>query len=60
MNTPEITDVDMIYLSDALNVSLLEMGVSLTLETTIPNSNEQIIYVDKESSSNPTTDRKQY
>ena len=49
-----------IHILDSLNAALLEVLVKKESTTVAPNSNELIIYVDTQPSSNPSNERKQY
>jgi len=55
-----VSGIDEINLQNSLNAALLELKVTMGANTVAPSGNEMIIYVDKESSSNPTSERKQY
>lgn len=62
MNLTEqtINEINEINLQDALNASLLKLKVTVNESTVAPSSNDLIIYVDTESSSTPTSNRKEY
>lgn len=55
-----VSGTNEISLQDSLDAALLEIKVKMVTSTVAPSGNDMIIYVDKSSSSNPTTDRKQY
>ena len=55
-----VSGVNEICLTDSINASLLKLTVKMDVNTVVPSSNYLIVYVDKASSSNSTTDRKQY
>lgn len=62
MNLTEqrITGNDQIYLSDALNASLLELKLQKVVNTISPDTKDLKIYIDKQSKNNPSTERREY
>lgn len=55
-----LTGNNQIHITDALNVSMLKLKLKKGSNTLSPNDNEIVVYVDKNSSSNPTSLRRQY
>ncbi len=62
MNLTEqtVSEVNEIRLTDSLNASLMRLKVTIGAETNVPTNNDFFIYVDKESSINPTEERRKY
>lgn len=62
MNLQDMTlsGTNSINVSDSLNASLLKLIVKRGATTIAPDGNSLIVYVDKASSANPTSERKQY
>ena len=62
MNLTEqrITGNDQIYLSDALNASLLELKLKKVVNTISPDIADLKIYIDKQSKANPSDKRREY
>lgn len=62
MNLQDMTlsGTNSIHVSDSLNASLLKLIVKRGATTIAPDGNSLIVYVDKASSANPTSERKQY
>lgn len=60
LNEQKISGVNQICLNDSLNASLLRLYVKLNDETINQESNDLIIYVDKNDKDNVTEERKQY
>lgn len=62
MNLTEqtVSAVNEVNLTDSLNASLMRLKVTMGAESSAPSSNDFFIYVDKESSSNPTEERRKY
>ena len=56
----KVSGVDEISLQDSLNAAVLGIKIKMGATTVAPNSDDVIIYVDTQSQSNPTNDRKQY
>lgn len=56
----QVTSVDQINLTDALNSSILELEISRNADTVVPATNDLIIYVDTNSKDNPSQNRKQF
>lgn len=54
------TGTNQINVSDSLEAPLLNIKVKRTSSTTIPSSNDLIVYVDTSPKSNPTSNRKQF
>lgn len=55
-----VSNTNEICIQDSLNASLMKLKVKMGATSVAPNSNDLIVYVDKQSSSSPTTERKQY
>lgn len=55
-----LSGLNEIHLTDSLNTSLLKLKVKPITETVIPSSKDVIIYVDRNTSTSPTQERKQY
>lgn len=55
-----VSGANEICLTDSLNASLLKLNVKMGATTVTPSSNDLIVYVDKQSSISPTSERKQY
>lgn len=55
-----VSSTNEICIQDSLNASLMKLKVKMGATSVAPDSNDLIIYVDKQSSSSPTTERKQY
>lgn len=62
MNLEEqkVTGTNQIYISDSLAAPLLKAKISNLASTNIPDGNELIVYVDREESTTPTDERKQF
>ena len=60
MNIDEMkkTAINMVNINDSIKAPLLKLNIKVNNNTTIPDNNELIVYVDKEST--PTTERKTY
>lgn len=56
----KVSGINEINLQDSLNAAVLGLKIKVGIDTIEPEGNDLIIYVDKESSSSPTTYRKQY
>lgn len=56
----KLSGINEIHLTDSLNAALLEIKLKRLESTVAPNSNELVIYVDKQPSTNPSENRKQY
>lgn len=55
-----ISSTSDLHVLDSLNVALLGFKVKKGANTTTPNDNTLIVYVDKQPSSNPSSERRQY
>ena len=55
-----VVGTDEVTVNDSLNAALLELTITPTVTTEIPNNNELFIYVDKQPKDNPSEERKQY
>ena len=55
-----MSNTNEICIQDSLNASLMKLKVKAGATTLAPSNNELIVYVDKQSSANPTAERKQY
>lgn len=60
LTNQKVSGINEINLQDSLNAAVLEMKIKVGEDTVAPEGDDLIIYVDKESYSNPTSDRKQY
>lgn len=62
MNLEEqkVIGTNQVYISDSLEAPLLKTKITSLANTNIPSGNELIVYVDKESSTTPTDERKQF
>ena len=58
LNDLKVTGKNIIHVTDSIATPLLGLKISLNEDTTIPDSNELIIYVD--TSETPTENRKTY
>ena len=56
----KISGVNEISLTDSLNAALLGIKIKMGAQSVAPESDDLIIYVDKQSSVNPSDERKQY
>ncbi len=54
------TSVNEVSLTDALNSSLMELTIKRTSSLGAAETNDLVVYVDKETRENPTENRKQY
>lgn len=55
-----VTGIDEVTLSNSLNASLIYLKLKVDADTVIPTDNNLIIYVDKNSKTNPSQDKKTY
>ena len=55
-----VTGIDEVTLSNSLNASLIYLKLKVDANTVIPTDNNLIIYVDKNSKTNPSQDKKTY
>ena len=55
-----ISSTSDLHVLDSLNVALLGFNVKKGANTTTPNDNTLVVYVDKQPSSNPSNERRQY
>ena len=62
MNLTEqtINNTNQVNITDSLNSALMELKIKRTATTTVPETNELIVYVDQSSKENPTEKKKQY
>lgn len=62
MNLTEqtVNNTNQVNITDSLNSALMELKIKRKEDTTVPESNELIVYVDQSSSENPTESKKQY
>lgn len=60
LTNQKVSGINEISLQDSLNAAALGLKIKVGADTVAPEGNELIVYVDKESSSNQTSDRKQY
>lgn len=56
----KVSGINKITLTNSLKGTLLYLKLSLNNTTTIPDSNNLIIYVDKEDNDNPSNERKEF
>lgn len=56
----KVSGTNEVSLQDSLNAAALGIKIKMGATTTAPSENDLIIYVDKQSSSNPSNERKQY
>ena len=55
-----INNTNQVNITDSLNSALMELKIKRTATTTVPETNELIVYVDQSSKENPTEKKKQY
>lgn len=55
-----VSNTNEICIQDSLNASLMKLKVKMGATSVAPSNNDLIVYVDKQPSSSPTTERKQY
>ena len=55
-----VTGQNEIIIQNALSASLFRLNLEMKSNTVAPTTNDLIVYVDKSSSANPTSERKQY
>lgn len=60
LTNQSVSGTNEISLQDSLNAAALGIKIKMGATSVAPNENDLIIYVDKQSSSNPSNDRKQY
>ena len=55
-----VTGTNQVHVTDSLNSALMKLSVKRNENTPIADTNDLIVYVDKQNSSTPTSERKQY
>ena len=60
LTNQSVSGTNEISLQDSLNAAALGIKIKMGATSVAPNENDLVIYVDKQSSSNPSNDRKQY
>jgi len=55
-----VTGTNQVHVTDSLNSALMKLSVKRNEDASNVDTNDLIVYVDKQDSSNPTSERKQY